>query len=144
MGKMMDWCSEYFNMANDYIKMMVLGKTREELTRANGLYAEIHEWAKEVRHYLDLEQRNKIDTDITVANKVEDLYKRGVKYQAATRLLGAGHLASHSSQSISAGHLSFFTYPEIQNHLFTNHEDRHRFSSCYRCCSYSCPPNYRY
>jgi len=86
MGKMMDWCSEYFNMANDYIKMMVLGKTREELTRANGLYAEIHEWAKEVRHYLDLEQRNKIDTDITVANKVEDLYKRGVKYQADTLL----------------------------------------------------------
>nr|ULF99876.1 MAG: hypothetical protein 1 [Cripavirus sp.] len=86
MGKIMDYCSEYFNLANDYIKMMVLGKTREELTRANGLYAEIHEWAKEVRHYLDLEQRDKIDTDITIANKVEDLYKRGVKYQADTLL----------------------------------------------------------
>nr|UQB76013.1 non-structural polyprotein [Flumine dicistrovirus 6] len=66
--------------------MMVLGKTREELVRANGLYTEIHEWATEVRKYLDLEQRNKIDTDITIANKVESLYKQGVKYQQDTLL----------------------------------------------------------
>lgn len=84
--KIMDFCSEYFSVANDQLKMMVLGKTREELVRANGLYGEIHEWANEVRKYLDLEQRNKIDTDITIANKVEDLYKRGVKYQQDTLL----------------------------------------------------------
>lgn len=80
--EIIDYCSEYFNAANDCIKMMVLGKSKEELQRANGLYTEIHEWAQEVRHYLDLEQRNKIDLDITVANKVEDLYKRGLKYQS--------------------------------------------------------------
>nr|UQB76006.1 non-structural polyprotein [Flumine dicistrovirus 34] len=84
--KIFDFCSEYFNLANDQVKMMVLGKTREELSRANGLYGEIHEWAAEVRTYLDLEQRNKIDTDITIANRVEDLYKRGVKYQSDTLL----------------------------------------------------------
>lgn len=84
--KIVDFCSEYFNLANDQLKMMVLGKTREELARANGIYGEIHEWAAEVRKYLDLEQRNKIDTDITVANKVEELYKRGVKFQQDTLL----------------------------------------------------------
>lgn len=84
--KIVDFCSEYFNLANDQLKMMVLGKTREELVRANGLYGEIHEWAAEVRKYLDLEQRNKIDTDITIANKVEELYRRGVKFQQDTLL----------------------------------------------------------
>lgn len=79
--KIIDYCSEYFNLANDHVKMLVLGKTSEELSRANGLYNEIHEWAREVRSYLDLEQRNKIDTDITIANKVEELYKRGLKFQ---------------------------------------------------------------
>ena len=33
-----------------------------------------------------MEQRNKIDTDITIANKVEELYKRGVKFQQDTLL----------------------------------------------------------
>lgn len=80
--KITDYCSEYFNIANDQIKMMVLGKTREELQRANGLYGEIHEWAKEVRHYLDLDQRNKIDLDTDTANKVEQLWSRGLKYKA--------------------------------------------------------------
>lgn len=80
--KIIDYCSEYFNLSTDYVKMMVLGKTREELRRANGLYGEIEEWATEVRKYLDLEERNKIDTDITIANKVEALYKQGLKYHA--------------------------------------------------------------
>lgn len=84
--KLIDYCSEYFNIATDQLKMIVLGKTREELARANGLYGEIYEWASEVRKYLDLEQRDKIDTDITIANKVEELYKRGVKYQQDTLL----------------------------------------------------------
>jgi len=80
--KIMDYCSEYFNLATDYVKMLVLGKTREELRRFHGLYGEIHEWAKEVRSFLELEQRNKIDTDITVANKAESLYHRGLKFKA--------------------------------------------------------------
>jgi regulator of sigma D len=58
--KITDYFSEYFNLANDQIKMMVLGKSKEELQRANGLYGEIQTWAQEVRHYLDLDQRDKI------------------------------------------------------------------------------------
>lgn len=85
-SKIYDYCSEYFNLAMDQVKMMVLGKTREEFVHANGLYNEIHEWASDVHKYLDLEQRGKIDTDIIVANKVEDLYRRGVKYQQDTLL----------------------------------------------------------
>lgn len=84
--KIVDYCSEYFNLATDQVKILVLGKTSEELVRANGLYNEIKEWAKEVRSYIDLDQRNKIDTDVTIANKVEDLYKRGLKYQQDTLL----------------------------------------------------------
>lgn len=84
--EIIDYCSKYFDAANDTIKMMVLGKTREELKRANGLYDEIHDWAKEVRHYLDLEERNKIDLDVETATKVENLYKRGLKYQSDTLL----------------------------------------------------------
>nr|ULF99817.1 MAG: putative replicase polyprotein [Dicistroviridae sp.] len=78
--KIIDYCAEYFNVANDQLKMLVLGKTKEELS-AHSLHSEIYEWAKEVRHYVDLDERNKIDTDITVANKVENLYKQGIKYQ---------------------------------------------------------------
>lgn len=85
-SKIYDWCSEYFNLATDQLKMMVLGKTREELRRANGLYEEIYAWAKEVRFYLDLDERNKIDSDIEIANKVQDLYTKGLKYQSDTLL----------------------------------------------------------
>lgn len=109
--EIIDYCGEYFQAATDTIKMMVLGKSKEELTRANGLYMEIQEWAKEVRKYLDLEQRNKIDLDIEVANKVENLYKQGLKYQAdplldrevarlvATTLLPARELYQYVSSS---------------------------------------------
>nr|ULF99782.1 MAG: putative replicase [Dicistroviridae sp.] len=84
--KIMDYCAEYFNLATEYVKMMILGKTREELQRANGLYTEIYEWAAEVRKFVDLEQRDKIDTDVTIATQVEALYRRGLKYQADTLL----------------------------------------------------------
>ena len=80
--KIIDYCSEYFNLANDQIKMMVLGKTKEELQRANGLYSEIQAWAQEVRHYLELDQRNKIDLDIDTANVVEQLWIRGLKFKS--------------------------------------------------------------
>lgn len=79
--KIIDYCSEYFSAATDQVKMMVLGKTSEELKRACGVYEEVHEWAATVRKYLELEQRNKIDTDIDVANQVEALYYRGLKFQ---------------------------------------------------------------
>lgn len=77
-----DYCSEYFNVANDQIKMMVLGKTKEELQRANGIYGEIQAWAEEVRHYLDLDQRNKIDLDTETANRVEQLWLKGLKFKS--------------------------------------------------------------
>nr|ULF99874.1 MAG: hypothetical protein 1 [Cripavirus sp.] len=85
-SKIFDWCSEYFNVANDQLKMMVLGKTKEELKRANGLYDEIYQWAQDVRLYLDLDERNKIDTNIEIATKVQELYTRGLKYQSDTLL----------------------------------------------------------
>nr|QJI52213.1 MAG: nonstructural polyprotein 1 [Dicistroviridae sp.] len=84
--KIYDWCSEYFNMANDQVKMMVLGKDRSELHRANGLYEEIYAWAKEVRFYVDQDERNKIDSSSEIANKVQALYTRGLKYQSDTLL----------------------------------------------------------
>lgn len=80
--KIIDYCSEYFNLANDQIKMMVLGKSKEELQRANGLYGEIHAWAQEVRQYLELDQRDKIDLDTDTANKVEQLWIRGLKFKS--------------------------------------------------------------
>lgn len=75
--KVFDYCSEYFNIATDEIKKLVLGK---ELKGTQGLYEEIHEWAEEIRHYLDLDERNRISFDIETSAKVEDLYKRGLKY----------------------------------------------------------------
>nr|WPV03021.1 RNA-dependent RNA polymerase [buhirugu virus 2] len=75
--KIVDYCSEYFNIAVDEVKKVVLGK---ELKGTQGLYDEIHAWAKEIRHYLDLDERNKITLDTETAAKVEDLYKRGLKY----------------------------------------------------------------
>nr|QEQ50980.1 replicase polyprotein [Drosophila C virus] len=80
--KITDYCSEYFNIANDQIKMMVLGKTKEELQRANGLYGEIQAWAQEVRQYLELDQRNKIDLDTETANRVEQLWIKGLKFKS--------------------------------------------------------------
>lgn len=79
--KIMDYCSEYFNVALDQVKMMILGKSRDELRRFQGIHKDIRDWAEEVQKYMDLEQRNKIDTDITIANKVEELYRRGLKFQ---------------------------------------------------------------
>nr|ULF99872.1 MAG: hypothetical protein 1 [Cripavirus sp.] len=79
--KITDYCSEYFNIANDQIKMMVLGKTKEELHRVDGLYGEIKAWAEEVRHYLELDQRNKIDLDTETANRVERLWLKGLQYR---------------------------------------------------------------
>lgn len=75
--RIVDYCSEYFNVAVDEIKKVVLGK---ELKGTQGLYDEIHAWAREIRHYLDLDERNRITLDTETAAKVEDLYKRGLKY----------------------------------------------------------------
>lgn len=75
--KIVDYCSEYFNLGVDEVKRVVLGK---ELKGTQGLYDEIHAWAKEIRHYLDLDERNKITLDTETAARVEDLYKRGLKY----------------------------------------------------------------
>nr|ASM93984.1 putative ORF1 [Caledonia beadlet anemone dicistro-like virus 2] len=80
--KILDFTTEYWNLAHESIKMMVLGKTREELRAAAGIYPEIDEWAMEVRKYLDLEERNKIDVDILIANKVEKLWSKGLEFKA--------------------------------------------------------------
>lgn len=81
-NKIIDFTTEYWNLAQESVKMMILGKTREELRAANGIYNEIDQWASEVRKYLELEQRNKIDLDIETANKVEKLWQRGMEFKA--------------------------------------------------------------
>ncbi len=80
--KIIDLTTDYWNLAHETIKMMVLGKTREELRSANGIYTEIDEWATEIRKYLDLEERSKIDLDIDTATKVEKLWSKGLEYKA--------------------------------------------------------------
>nr|ULF99801.1 MAG: hypothetical protein 1 [Dicistroviridae sp.] len=80
--KIYDFTTEYWNLAHESIKMMVLGKTREELRAASGIYTEIEKWASDVRKYLDLEERNKIDVDVNVAAEVESLWKRGLEFKA--------------------------------------------------------------
>jgi hypothetical protein len=81
-SKIIDYTNEWWNLSLESIKMMVLGKTRSELRSAAGIYAEIDEWAKTVRKYLDLEERNKIDVDVVVASEVEQLWKRGLEFKA--------------------------------------------------------------
>jgi hypothetical protein len=80
--KIYDFTTEYWNLALESIKMMVLGKTREELRSAAGVYNEIEKWAADIRKYLDLEERNKIDVDVNVATEVESLWKRGLEFKA--------------------------------------------------------------
>nr|ASM93981.1 putative ORF1 protein 1 [Millport beadlet anemone dicistro-like virus 1] len=80
--KIYDFTTEYWNLAHESIKMMVLGKSREELRAAAGIYTEIDEWASKIRKYLDLEERNKIDVDVVVAAEVEQLWKRGLEFKA--------------------------------------------------------------
>lgn len=81
-SKIIDFTNEWWNLSLESIKMMVLGKTRTELRSAAGIYTEIDEWAKTVRKYLDLEERNKIDVDVVVATEVEQLWKRGLEFKA--------------------------------------------------------------
>lgn len=81
-SKIIDYTNEWWNLSLESIKMMVLGKTRTELRSAAGVYAEIDEWAKTVRKYLDLEERNKIDVDVVVATEVEQLWKKGLEFKA--------------------------------------------------------------
>jgi hypothetical protein len=80
--KIYDFTTEYWNLAHESLKMMVLGKTREELRAAAGVYSEIDEWAMKIRKYLDLEERNKIDVDVVVASEVEKLWKQGLEFKA--------------------------------------------------------------
>nr|UNI73823.1 MAG: RNA-dependent RNA polymerase [brine shrimp dicistrovirus 1] len=80
--QIIDYCGTYFTAATDQLKMMILGKTKEELKKADGLYLEIIEWADTVRNYLKLTERDKIDSDPLIANKVLSLYDQGLKYKS--------------------------------------------------------------
>jgi len=80
-GKIVDMTDHYWNIAYDHVKMMVLGKTREELKTINSLTEEIKEWANDVRKYLVLEERKKLDVHPEIANKVEGLWRQGLKFK---------------------------------------------------------------
>jgi len=84
--KIIDYVGEYFNLGVDYCKILFLGKKKEDLARAKGTYQEIKDWAAEVRKYMILHEREKIDTDVQTANYVSGLYLTGLRYQADTNL----------------------------------------------------------
>uniref|UniRef100_A0AAT9JFZ2 RNA-directed RNA polymerase n=1 Tax=Reticulitermes speratus dicistrovirus TaxID=3032235 RepID=A0AAT9JFZ2_9VIRU len=85
-GQIFDFTSQCFNLCHDQLKMIVLGKTKEELYQAHDIYGRIDQWAKDVRTYLDLSERDKIDTNPEIAVKVEKLYRDGLGFMAETNL----------------------------------------------------------
>lgn len=84
--KIYDVTSEYWNIAHEQIKMLVLGKTKEDLQAARSIYVEIDNWALEIQKYIELGERDKIDMSSEVANIVEKLYLDGLKYQSDKNL----------------------------------------------------------
>nr|WPV63173.1 MAG: RNA-dependent RNA polymerase [Longquan rodent dicistrovirus 1] len=109
--KIADYAISMWNIVYDQIKMIILGKTREELRSCNEVYFRIDEWAKNVRKYIELEERNKIDCDLETANFVEQLYIQGLEFQkevnlsrdamrvVSTHMLPARHLYEYVSLS---------------------------------------------
>nr|QXV86543.1 nonstructural polyprotein [Dicistroviridae sp.] len=84
--KIADYAISMWNLVYDQIKMIVLGKTQEELRTCNEIYHRIDEWAQNVRKYIELEERNKIDGNLETANFVEQLYIQGLEFQKETNL----------------------------------------------------------
>lgn len=52
-----EYCTQYFNLACDHLKMLVLNKSEAELGHIKALYAEIHAWADDVVKYCNLPER---------------------------------------------------------------------------------------
>lgn len=75
-----EYCSQYFNLACDHLKMLVLNKSEAELGHVKALYAEIYAWADDVVKYCNLSERGKIDESVETAQYVEQLYLRGLSY----------------------------------------------------------------
>lgn len=75
-----EYCSQYFNLACDQLKMLVLNKSEAELGHVKALYAEIYAWADDVVKYCNLSERGKIDESVETAQYVERLYLRGLSY----------------------------------------------------------------
>nr|QZZ63310.1 hypothetical protein [Vespula vulgaris Picorna-like virus 1] len=75
-----EYCTQYFNLACDQLKMLVLNKSEAELGHVKALYAEIHAWADDVLKYCNLSERGKIDESVATAQHVEQLYLRGLSY----------------------------------------------------------------
>nr|ULF99821.1 MAG: hypothetical protein 1 [Dicistroviridae sp.] len=109
--KIMTHAVDLWNLVHEQIKMLVLGKTRAELRMVNEVYQKIDEWAKNIRKFVELEERNRIDSDLETANFVEQLYIQGLEFQKecnlsreaqrviSTHMLPAKHLYEYVSLS---------------------------------------------
>lgn len=84
--KISEYAVSLWNLVHEQIKMFILGKTKEELRMCVDIYSQIDDWAKEVRKYIELEERNKIDGDLMIANHVENLYVKGLEFQKEINL----------------------------------------------------------
>jgi len=81
-GKINDWMTTQWNLCTEYMKIVLLGKTREELHASQGILKEIDEWCKEIENFVTLKERNKIDVDAEVAKKVEGLWAKGLRFRS--------------------------------------------------------------
>lgn len=100
-SKIWEMSTSAFNIVHDQVKQLVLGKTSEELHKATDLYPRIEAWAAKVRHYLELDERDKIDTTPETATIVESLWREGLAFAAdkdmdakATRLVMVTNVAA--------------------------------------------------
>lgn len=85
-SKIWTMCSEYFQLALDNVKMMVLGKDASNFSVTSAYVKEIHEWMSEVQECSDLVERKRIIQDADFALRVSRLWPRGQIYLKDTTL----------------------------------------------------------
>lgn len=81
-GKINDWMTTQWNLCTEYMKILLLGKTREELRASQGVLKEIDDWVKEIETFVMLKERDKIDVDAEIAMKVEGLWAKGMRFRS--------------------------------------------------------------
>jgi hypothetical protein len=78
--KIWQMCSEYFNVALDNVKMMVLGKESTNFSVTSSYVKEIQDWMKEISRCSDLEERKKVNFDLEFQTHVSGLWAQGQRY----------------------------------------------------------------
>lgn len=85
-SKIWTMCSEYFQLALDNVKMMVLGKDASNFSVTSAYVQEIHEWMSEVQVCSDLVERKRVVQDSEFALRVSRLWPRGQIYLKDTTI----------------------------------------------------------